>query len=123
MVTITAAERDALCERIYLRLSGIGDVWLAVERDDLGTAARLGREFSDELRLLLDDLGWGKGTGQSLKLRTPPEVLRRVFRRMEVATEAERAFEERERLEAREREAVASRLVETCRRVLGELEA
>jgi hypothetical protein len=119
-VTITAAERDALYEHIYMRLSGIGDVWLAVEAEDFETAERLGRDFSDDLRLVLDDLGWGEGGG-GLELRTPPDVLRRVFRRVSAAAEAERAGEERERLEVHAREQQAAQMIETCRRVLAEL--
>jgi hypothetical protein len=119
-VTITAAERDALYEHIYMRLSGIGDVWLAVEAEDFETAERLGRDFSDDLRLVLDDLGWGEGGG-GLELRTSPDVLRRVFRRVRAAAEAERAGEERERLEVHAREQQAAQMIETCRRVLAEL--
>lgn len=121
-VTLTAAEPDALYEHIYVRLSGIGDVWLAVEAADYEAAGRLGRDFCDDLRLVLEDLGWGEGSGRELELRTPPEVLRRVFRRVGTAAEAERAVEERERLEAHQREQQAALMIETCRRVLAELD-
>ena len=33
----------------------------------ISSAQRLGREFSDDLRLLLDDLGIGDGGGDQLK--------------------------------------------------------
>jgi hypothetical protein len=52
-VRITAAERDALYEQIAVRLSGIDDVWMAVEAEDYPKAERVAREFSDDLRLIL----------------------------------------------------------------------
>jgi hypothetical protein len=36
-------------------------VWLAVSHKNYDAADRLGREYSDDLRLVLDDLGWGEG--------------------------------------------------------------
>jgi hypothetical protein len=91
-VTITAEQRDALYDRFLDRLSGIEDVWLAASAADYDTAGRLGREYSDELRLVLDDLGWGDGRGnQDIELRTDSDVLRRVFSRLRDSTAGERA--------------------------------
>jgi hypothetical protein len=120
-VRITAAERDALYEQISVRLSGIDEVWMAVEAGDFARADRVGREFSDDLRLVLDDLGWGAGSGQPLELITPADVLRRVCRRMQDRAEAQRETEEEERVRGQEREEQTQRVLETCRRVLGEL--
>lgn len=120
-VRITAAERDALYEQISVRLSGIDEVWMAVEAGDYARADRVGREFSDDLRLLLDDLGWGAGSGQPLELITPPDVLRRVCMRMQDRAEAQRGMEEEERARGKQREEQTQRVLETCRRVLGEL--
>ena len=90
-VTITAEQRDALYDCILDRLSGIGDVWLAASSADFDAAERLGREYSDELRLVLDDLGWGDGPGgASVELTTDPDALRRLFRRLRDSTAAER---------------------------------
>jgi hypothetical protein len=122
-VTITGAERDALYEHLYVRLSGIGDVWLAAEAGDFEAATRLGRDFCDDLRLLLEDLGWGAGRGESLELRTPPEVLVRVLERIRAAAAMEQECEERQRLASGEREAQATRTLETCRQLLEELGA
>lgn len=55
-LTITAEQRDALYEHIYIRLSGIEAVWFAVSAGDYEKAESLGREFSDALLLVLDDL-------------------------------------------------------------------
>ncbi|HEX3042594.1 MAG TPA: hypothetical protein VHP56_10955 [Solirubrobacterales bacterium] len=120
-VRITAAERDALYEQIAVRLSGIDEVWMAVEAGDHARADRVGREFSDDLRLVLDDLGWGAGSGKPLELITPPDVLRRVCTRMQDAAEAQRQTEEEERARGQEREEQTQQVLETCRRVLGEL--
>jgi hypothetical protein len=107
---VTAEQRDALYDRILDRLSGIGDIWLAAESKDYDTADRLGREYSDELRLVLDDLGWGDRLPGSkpIELKTPPDVLCRVFCRLRDSTATERAaeasrWEESEKLEQRNR--------------------
>lgn len=55
-MTITAAQRDALYDQILDRLSGIGDIWMAASNEQFETADRLGREYRDESRPLLDDL-------------------------------------------------------------------
>jgi hypothetical protein len=120
-VRLAAAERDALYEQILARLSGIDEVWVAAEAGDYARADQVGREFSDYLRLVLDDLGWGEGGGETLELVTPPDVLRRVCTRMQARAEEQREIEEAERAESQAREERTQRLLETCRRVLGEL--
>lgn len=80
--TITAPQRDALYDQILDRLSGIGDIEIAIRSERYADAERIGREYSDDLRLLLDDLGIGEGDGKPLELATPPEVLRRVLPRL-----------------------------------------
>jgi hypothetical protein len=73
-VTISHAQRDAVYDRILDRLSGIEDIWLAASGERYETADRLGREYSDELRLVLDDLGWGDGPGvEAIELTTEPD--------------------------------------------------
>jgi hypothetical protein len=118
-VRLAAAERDALYEQIFVRLSGIDEVWMAAEAGDYERAGRAAREFSDYLRLILDDLGWGEGGGEPLELVTPPDVLRRVCTRMQGRAEAQREAEEAERAESQGREERTQRALETCRRVLG----
>ncbi|HET8956474.1 MAG TPA: hypothetical protein VFN18_12520 [Solirubrobacterales bacterium] len=118
---ISAAERDALYEQIFVRLSGLDEVWTAAQLGEYERADRVAREFSDDLRLILDDLGWGEGSGGPLDLVTPPDVLRRVCTRMRSRAEAQWEIEEAERAESRVREEQTQRLLDTCRRVLGEL--
>jgi hypothetical protein len=79
--TISSAQRDALYDQILDKLSGIGDVWLAVSAQDYVAADRLGRAYSDDLRLVLDDLGWDDGPPlAAIELTTPSDVLRPCFR-------------------------------------------
>lgn len=118
---ITAAERDALYDHVYVRLSGIDAVWLAARSEDYETAELLARELVDELHLVLDDLGWGPGNG-AVQLTTDPEVLRRVLTCMRSRVEELQAAEAQERDEGRRREEQYARLLETCERVLAELD-
>lgn len=109
MLAITAEQRDALYDEILSRMAAIDDVWMAASKGDYASADRLGREYCDELRLLLDDLGWGATTSdEPIRLTTPPHVLRRLLARLEEGAIAERArrsleWEEHRRLEERNR--------------------
>jgi hypothetical protein len=120
-VRVTAAERDALYEQVFIRLSGIDTVWFAAQGEEWDKADRLAREYVDELRLLLEDLGWGEGSGEDLQLRTPPDILRRVLTRMQEGAEEQQVVEEEERAESQAREEQRQQLMQACRRVLAEL--
>jgi hypothetical protein len=122
MTRISAAHRDAQYEQIVERLSGIGDVWLSVCSGNFEAARRLGMEYSDELRLVSEDLGWGRGPGRSIDLTTPPDVLRRVFSRMRDIAASQRASEEPEWIEARDLEERNRLVTEACQQVLAGLE-
>lgn len=100
--TIKAEIRDVLYERILVRLSGISDVEIAIENGDFKTASRLSLEFSDYLRLLHDDLGWGDRSKGVIELRSPTDVLRRSFNLLKERAEIEDRLEEEERVEARQ---------------------
>lgn len=121
-ITISAAHRDALYEHILGRLSGIGDVWLAISRGDPDTAKRLAREYSDDLRLLLDDLGWGDGLGRSIELTTPPDVLRRIFSRLREIAASQRVSEQAEWAELQAFVELYELVAEACQTVLAGLE-
>jgi hypothetical protein len=117
-IKISAAHRDALYEQLLDRLSGIGDVWAAINNEDFETATRLGWEYSDDLRLILEDLGWGAGPGRSVGLSAPPDLLRRVFSRLREITATQRAFEAPEWAAARDREERNRLVAEACKSVL-----
>ncbi len=122
MIHLSAAQRDALYDLIYVRLSGISDVWLAVEAEDYETAGRLAQEYSDDLRLVLNDLGWDDGIGRTIELTTPPDVLRRVLNRMQDSAAGQRASEEREWSRSREMEERSRLVIEACQTVLAGLD-
>ncbi len=120
--TITAAQRDALYDQILDRLSGIGDIEVAIHSQKYDAAERLGREYSDDLRLLLDDLGIGEGNGGPVELTAPPEVLRRVLPRLRALAESHTASLEPEWVEAREVKERNRLVSEVCEAVLASLD-
>lgn len=113
-VRISAAHRDAIYEQIVDRLTGIGDVWLAVERGDFATATRLSREFSDYMCFVLEDLGWGDGAGRTITLSTPADVLRRVFSGLRELAEGEREEQVPTREEIRKTDERINLVLEAC---------
>jgi hypothetical protein len=118
---ITAAQRDALYAQVLDRLSGIGDIELAIQAEDYGAAERIGREYSDELRLLLD-LGVGERAGGPVELATSPDVLRRALPRLRRLAEQHAASLEPELAEAQEENERNRLVAEACAAVLAGLE-
>jgi hypothetical protein len=121
-ITITAAQRDALYDQVLDRLSGIGDIEVAIQAQDYGAAERLGREYADDLRLLLDGLGLGDGSGEPVELETPAEVLRRALPRLRELAEGHTASLEPEWAEVREVKERNRLVSEACEAVLANLE-
>jgi hypothetical protein len=117
-ITITAVQRDALYDQILNRLSGIGDIVLAIQLENYDLAERLGCEYSDDLRLLLDGLGFGDGDGQPVELTASPEVLRRVLPRMRDLAIDLAASQEREWAEVSGMKRRNQLVVEACEDVL-----
>jgi hypothetical protein len=79
-ITITAEQRDALYDDLLTHLSGLDDLWAAIDRGSYELADRLGREFTDDLRLILEDLGWGDVSGGgTVDLTLASDALRRVL--------------------------------------------
>ena len=122
-LTITAAQRDALYDQILDRLSGIGDIELAICSEDYGEADRLAREYADELRLLAEDLRLGDGDGQPVELSVPAELLRRALSRMRKRAESHSAGLEPEWAEGREVKERNRLVSEACEAVLARLDA
>lgn len=121
-LTITGAQRDALYDQILDRLSGIGDIQLAIRADRYEDAERLARAYCDDLRLLLDDLGFGDGNGKPVELTSPPEVLRRVLPRMRDLAERHSAGQEPEWAEVQETKERNRLVSEACGVVLAQLD-
>jgi hypothetical protein len=122
-IAITAAQRDALYDQLLDRLSGIGDIEVAIEAENYDDAERIGREYSDDLRLLLDDLGIGEGDGEPVELTTPPEVLRRILPRLRERATSYTTGLEREMSEVFELRDRNSLVAEACEAVLGALDS
>lgn len=62
-------------------LTGIGDVWMSVDRREFATAKRLGRAFAEDLRLL-EDLGWADSIDrETVALTVAPDELTRALAR------------------------------------------
>jgi hypothetical protein len=121
-LTITAAQRDALYDQILDRLSGIGDIEVAIRAEKYDAAERIGREYFDDLRLLLDDLGIGDGSGEPVELTAPPELLRRVLPRLRQWAEDYTASLEPELVEVHEVTARNRLVSEACETVLAGLD-
>jgi hypothetical protein len=122
-ITITSEQRDALYGQIIDRLSGIGDIWHAVAAKNWAAAERLAREFSDDLRLVLDDLGWDDGPGgETIELTTPPDVLRRVFSQLRDGAMSYAANDLEVRAEIQEIEQRNDLVLEAAWQVLADLD-
>jgi hypothetical protein len=122
-ITISATQRDAIYDDVLTHLSGIDGLWLAIEREDFATADRLGREFADDLTLVLDDLGWGaeSSSSESIELTTQTDVLRRVLGQLRVRAARHVQTEEEAINERREERSRAQLVVDTCDEVLSAL--
>lgn len=120
--TITAAQRDAFYDQILDRLSGIGDIELAISAENYHEAQRLGREYSDDLRLL-DALGFGEGSGDPVTLTTSPKVLLRTLPRLRDSADRLTASMEPQRAEVDELRERNSLISEACEALLPALDS
>jgi hypothetical protein len=119
-ITITGRQRELLYGIIVGRLPGIDDVWHAVAAEEWETAQRLGREFSDFLRLV-DDLGWGEGRDETIQLTTPPDVLQRAIQVLKREALIEDDEQRDKRLEVAETQLDRADTVEACDGILEQL--
>ena len=117
-ITLSAEHRDAVYDLVLLRLSGIGDLWPIIEREDFSEADRLGRELSDGLRLILDSLGWGD-RGEAVTLALPAADLTRIFGRLREHAEGAQRTREVELADERDILERAQLAVAACDQVLG----
>jgi hypothetical protein len=101
---------------ILSRLIAIDDLWRAIDAEDFEKAERLGREYTDLLLLILNDLGWGSD-GEALELTMPAEDLRHVFGLFH--ERAARAFpvEQAEEAEVREAREENQLVLDACKAV------
>jgi hypothetical protein len=124
-ITIDGEQRAGLYEAVCNHLSGLGDIWLALEVDeDIERAMTLCTEFAEDVGLLLD-IGWGREVErEEFRLTLKPEVLARVLIRLRREAEEVLAGSPEDR-EAREQEAATDRRFQvaasTCSALLAEL--
>lgn len=82
-ITISGEERDLIYSRLRIDLHAIEDLMPTVERGEYEEADRLASAVADALRLIVEDLRWGPGTGGGIEVSSPPELLLRVLGRLE----------------------------------------
>ena len=119
--TISAEQRDALYDQILDRLTGIGDIEVSIRSGRFEAAERLGREYCDDLRLLVDDLGFGESDGEPVAPTAPAEVLRRTLTRLRDLALGHAASQEAEFAELRQIRDRSRLIAEACASVLDEL--
>lgn len=117
LVVLSSAHRDALHDLCLDRLSGLGDLWPAIEGEEYGRTDHLGREFSDDLRLILGALGWGEAT-ESVTLTFPPADLCRIFLALRDHAAKSRGAQERELAGVEQIFCRANLAMEACDQVL-----
>lgn len=122
-VEISGEQRDALYGELLAHLSGFDALDLVVSREkDFETADRLAREFSDDLRLIVEGLGWGEEVSGPVALTMPLDDLRRILGRLH-KTSVERYEAERPGVEESLANWEHTALVrDTCEEVLGRLQ-
>jgi len=116
-----AAQRDALYDEVLTHLSGIDGLWLAIERGDFAAADRLGREFSDDLTLILEDLGWGDQSSdesEAVELTTETDVLLRVLPQLRARAARHAQTEDDAIRKLRNERSRAQLVMDTCDEVL-----
>jgi hypothetical protein len=81
-ITISREQRDAIYQELVLDLSGVGNIFHALNSDDYGKARQYRRRFEEDMRLL-DDLGWGpEQDADEFELTMPNPDLAGALRRL-----------------------------------------
>ena len=119
-VTISGAQRQVFYEMVTDHLTAIGDLRIAIQREDFATAERLGIEFGEDLRLM-EDLGWDKEWREDVDLTMAPEDLAEILTRIK-SDAAGGLSESKDHRESREAEEAAKRCyqltLDTCNGLL-----
>ncbi|HWM63992.1 MAG TPA: hypothetical protein VNP96_08405 [Solirubrobacterales bacterium] len=81
-IEIAAHQRDALYGLVVDRLSGVGDISLALDNKDYAAAERIATRFGEDFRLMRD-LGWDPSDDrETVELTLPPLELMRIAKRL-----------------------------------------
>jgi len=123
-ITISATQRDLLYDEILNRLAAIDDIHIVLGQQDWDAATQLGITFSDDLRIISQDLGWGpRKEDGPVELTSPPDVLTRAMSRWRdsiLGIESEHEDEREALLRTQERNQL---VIDACRSVLDALDA
>lgn len=122
-ITISAIQRDLLYQEILNRLAAIGDIHFALDQEDWDAATQMGIAFSDDLRIVSQDLGWGPHRGEPVDLTSPPDVLRRAMSRWRDSILGIESEHEDEREAMRRTQERNQLVIDACRSVLDALDA
>lgn len=121
-VIITAEQRDVLYDHFLSRLLAAGDLATLIQSEDFDVANRFGRELADELRLVIDDLGWGDGYGRPVQLTLPASNLRWLFTELQKQARIAQIIEAREHAEMSSQWEQTRVMNEVCDQVLAAIE-
>lgn len=117
-ISLSERQRNLIYAVVLDRLTNIDEVWRVVETGDWQKAERLGREYADLLRLVVDDLGWGRERRGGVDLGSPPDVLRGALGAIRGAVAIETEEERDMRLRAAEMEIDRRDTLAACEEVL-----
>lgn len=120
-IAITGRQRELFYEIVVSRLTAIDSVWHAVDEHDWEKAQELSREFSDLLRLVVDDLGWGEEREEALEFTVPPDVLQRAVEAVRREALVEDEEQRQNRLKVAELQIEREDTVEACDQILAQL--
>lgn len=82
-ITIDRTQRDVLWADIVADLTGIDDIYRALDHGEFAKAQVLRCRFEEDMRLL-DDIGWAREDHESdsYAITVPPDDLRRTIKRL-----------------------------------------
>lgn len=118
--TFTSQQRHALYKAVLTDLSGITQLSEALEREDYESAYRLARHYSDDLLLILNDLGFGE-LRRSRQFKSPRDVITRVLTRLAQRAAEEQRSEANYWDQAHQYEEETEVLGATCHQMLDEM--
>ena len=107
-------QRDRLYESITAHLTGINDVFIEYQHGNFEAAQRLSGEFSDDLRVLHDDLGWGRTFSESIQLDAPRDVWERTLIRIQERAQSKLRRHEEHASELEQERRRIQELEDTC---------
>ncbi len=126
-ITIYRGQREGLYELVRNHLGGIEDFWVALERTkNFAAAERMGKEFAEDFRLLLD-IGWSEyDARETYALTMSADELRKLLWRLRDEA-AQVLIEHGDEAESRRRDAETNRRFQighqTCEKVSGNLDS